>query len=82
MITKIIGTGSSQGRRRVSNQDLEQVVETSDEWIHSRTGISSRYVTEGEGIKAMAAEAAEKACIQAGISPKEVELILVATSTT
>ncbi len=81
MITKIIGTGSSQGRRRVSNQDLEQVVETSDEWIHSRTGISSRYVTEGEGIKAMAAEAAEKACIQAGISPKEVELILVATST-
>lgn len=81
MITKIIGTGSSQGRRRVSNQDLEQVVETSDEWIRSRTGISFRYVTEGEGIAAMAAQAARRACSQAGISPKELELILVATST-
>lgn len=81
MITKIIGTGSSQGRRRVSNRDLEQVVETSDEWIRSRTGISTRYLTQGEGIGSLAAQAAKKACSQAGISPEELELILVATST-
>lgn len=81
MTTKIIGTGSCGGSRRVTNQDLEQIVETSDEWIHSRTGISSRYVTEGEKSCAMAAEAAKRACEQAGVSPEELEVILLATST-
>lgn len=81
MITKIIGTGSCAGSRRVTNQELEQLVETSDEWIHSRTGISTRYLAQEEGSCAMAAEAAKKACTQAGVSPKELDLILLATST-
>lgn len=81
MTTKIIGTGSCGGRRRVTNQDLEQIVETSDEWIRSRTGISTRYLTEGETICSMAVKAAERACEMAGVSPEELDVILLATST-
>lgn len=68
-------------RKKVTNQDLEQIVETSDEWIRNRTGISSRYLSAELGVTGMAAKAAEKACIQAGISPEELDLILLATST-
>lgn len=81
MTMKIIGTGSCAGNYKVTNQDLERIVETSDEWIRTRTGISSRYISSGEGISVMAAKAAENACVQAGISPKDLDLILLATST-
>lgn len=81
MIMKIIGTGSCAGEQKVTNQDLEKIVETSDEWIRTRTGISSRYLSTKQGVAGMAAAAAEKACDQAGISPQQLDLILLATST-
>ena len=49
MTMKIIGTGSCLGDRLVTNQDLAQIVETSDEWISSRTGIKGRRLTTGPG---------------------------------
>ncbi|MDO5416541.1 MAG: beta-ketoacyl-ACP synthase III [Lachnospiraceae bacterium] len=81
MTTRIIGTGSCPGDRVVTNEDLAQIVETSDEWIASRTGIRQRHLTTGMGNSRMAAEAAKRACENAGIRPEELDLILTATST-
>ena len=60
MNTKIIGTGSYVPERVVTNDDLADMVDTSDEWIRTRTGIRKRHVSEGEGTAAMAAEASEE----------------------
>ena len=81
MTMKIIGTGSCLGDRLVTNQDLAQIVETSDEWISSRTGIKGRRLTTGPGTSEMAAEAARRACEDGGVRPEELDLILLATST-
>lgn len=81
MVSKIIGTGSCPGDRVVSNEDLAQIVETSDEWIYSRTGIKNRRLNTVSGTSGMAAKAAVLACENAGIDPGELDLILLATST-
>ena len=81
MITKIIGTGSCVPERIVTNDDLAQIVETSDEWIQSRTGIRERRISEGADTAELAAGAAKAALENAGVSADEVDLILVATST-
>ena len=81
MTTKIIGTGSCPGDRVVTNDDLAQIVETSDEWISTRTGIRERRLTTVLGTAGMAAEAARKACQNAGIDPEELDLIVMGTST-
>lgn len=81
MTTRIIGTGSCAGEQIVTNEDLAQIVETSDEWIRTRTGIRSRRLTTELGTSGMAAEAARRACENAGIRPEELDLILLATST-
>ena len=81
MITKIIGTGSCVPERIVTNDDLAQIVETSDEWIQSRTGIRERRISEGADTAELAAGAAKAALENAGISADDVDLILVATST-
>jgi len=61
---------------------LEKIVETTDEWILKRTGISERRILEeGKPIYSMAVEAAKQALIDSGVSPKEIDLILVTTST-
>jgi len=78
----IIGTGSYVPERVLTNADLEKMVETSDEWIVTRTGIRERRIAaEGEYTSAMAANAARRAMEQAGISAEEIDLILVATVT-
>lgn len=81
MTVKIIGTGACPGDKIVSNEDLAKIVETSDEWIYSRTGIKTRYLNTGQGISEMAAEASRRACENGGVHPEEVDLILCATST-
>ncbi len=87
---RITGIGSAAPKTTITNVDLESVVETSDEWISTRTGISERKVllhpTHGEdstteSIKTLAADAAEQALDMSGLSPEDIDLIIVATST-
>ena len=78
----ILGAGSALPSRRVTNQELAQSVDTSDEWIVERTGIRSRYVAgEGETTASLAVEAARRALDHAGISAKDIDLIVLATAT-
>src|SRR3954466_1454398 len=78
----IVGTGSYVPERRLTNEDLSKIVDTSDEWIVTRTGIRERRVAaEGELTSDMATKAALKALEQAKIAPADVDLILVATAT-
>ena len=77
---RITGTGSALPGRIVTNKELEQMVETSDEWIRERTGIAERHVSVGETVVTLASEAARKALEQAGKRAEEIDLILVATS--
>lgn len=76
---RITGTGSALPGRIVTNKELEQMVETSDEWIRERTGIRERHVSVGETVVTLASEAARKALEQAGKRAEEIDLILVAS---
>jgi 3-oxoacyl-[acyl-carrier-protein] synthase-3 len=77
----IIGTGSYVPERIMTNADMAKVVDTSDEWITSRTGIKERRIAaEGETTSDMGAAAALVALEQAGVEASEVDLILVATA--
>lgn len=79
---RIAGTGSYLPEKVLTNHDLEAMVETSDEWIATRTGIRERRIAaEGQLTSHLAAEAAKKALAQAGVAPGDVELIIVATIT-
>jgi 3-oxoacyl-[acyl-carrier-protein] synthase III len=78
----VAGTGSYLPERILTNAELAIQVETSDEWIVSRTGIRERRIAaEGEFTSHMATAAARKALEQAGLAPEDVELIIVATIT-
>ena len=78
----IIGTGSYLPERVMTNVDLEKLVDTSDEWIRTRTGISQRHIAaDGETCSDLSANAARAALESAGISADEVDLIIVATTT-
>jgi 3-oxoacyl-[acyl-carrier-protein] synthase III len=78
----IIGTGSYVPEKRLTNEDLSKIVETSDDWITTRTGIKERRIAaKDENTSDMAARAAVEAIEQAKISSEEIELILVATAT-
>jgi 3-oxoacyl-[acyl-carrier-protein] synthase-3 len=78
----IIGIGSYVPEKIVTNKDLEKMVETSDEWIVSRTGIKQRHVVEsGIATSDLAAHAAERALLDAGVTADEIDLIIVATAT-
>lgn len=79
MSVKILGTGSFLPEKSVSNDDLSKVMDTSDEWISSRTGIRSRHISIEDTTSTMAVKAAEKALEVAGISAEELEHIFVAT---
>lgn len=81
MSVRILGTGSALPERCVANQELEGLVDTSDEWIRERTGIGSRYVSTGETVVSLAAEACARALEDAGREGGEVDLLLVATCT-
>src|SRR5216110_3861927 len=78
----IVGTGSYLPEKRLTNADLMKIVDTSDEWITTRTGIKERRIAGKDELTSdMASKAALKALEQAEVSPKDVDLILVATAT-
>ena len=78
----VIGTGSYLPERILPNADLEKLVETSDDWITSRTGIKERRIAaEGENTSDLAAKAALAALENARITADQIDLILVATVT-
>ena len=81
MRAKIIGTGSCLPDKIVTNDSLSAIVDTSDEWIQSRTGIQERHLvsSETETTLSMAVTAGQAALENAGISPTQLDLILVAT---
>ncbi|MGA1193171.1 MAG: beta-ketoacyl-ACP synthase III [Kiritimatiellia bacterium] len=79
---RIAGTGSYVPERVLSNADLEKMVDTSDQWILDRTGISERRIaSESETTSAMAVEAAKRALDAAGISGEQIDMIILATIT-
>ena len=82
MHSSIIGTGSYLPEKVLTNRDLERMVDTSDEWIVSRTGIRQRHVAaETELASDLALRATERALASAGISAQDLGLIVVATTT-
>jgi len=79
---RLTGVGGYLPRTVVTNDDLAQKIDTSDEWIRTRTGITQRHIVSGDETTAsMAAEAARQALEQAGVNADDVDAILVATST-
>ena len=79
MSARIIGTGSCLPSLVVDNRKLEEIVDTTDEWIRSRTGIESRHIAVEETTTSMAIAAAQAALEDAGISAGQLDLILVGT---
>jgi 3-oxoacyl-[acyl-carrier-protein] synthase-3 len=79
MTIKITGTGSALPEKKVTNFDMQELVETSDEWIRERTGIVERRISTGDTVSTLSSKACEKALEMAGKAPEEVDLILVAT---
>lgn len=76
----IIGTGSYVPEKVLTNKDLESIVDTTDEWIFSRTGMRERHIAAADQAASdLGAEAAKKALADAGISAEELDLIIVAT---
>jgi len=82
MGTVVLGTGACLPKRILTNVELESIVDTDDEWIRSRTGIETRRIA-GKGEKAyqLATVASRKALDAAGVSPEEIDLIVVGTIT-
>ena len=77
----IIGTGSYLPEKTLTNKDLERMVETSDEWIVSRTGISERHIADDhDATSDLAARAGERALACAGVSASDIDLLIVGTS--
>ena len=78
----VVGSGSALPARAVSNAEMAQMVDTSDEWIVERTGIRNRHIAgEGETTATLAAEAARQALAAAGLGPDDIGLIVLATAT-
>lgn len=78
---RISGTGSVLPDKVLTNADLEEMVDTSDEWIRDRTGIKKRHVVDGETTCDIAEVASRRAIEAAGIKPQDIDLIIVATTT-
>lgn len=80
--SKIIGTGSCLPQKILTNKELEKTVDTSDEWIFTRTGIRQRYIAaDDENTSDLALGASQRAIEAAGISAQDIDLIIVATTT-
>ena len=80
--SRIMGTGSYLPRKVVTNDDLARRMDTSDEWIRTRTGIRQRHIAEeGETSSSLALEASKAAIASAGIAAQDIDLIILATST-
>ncbi|HBS26121.1 MAG TPA: 3-oxoacyl-ACP synthase, partial [Gammaproteobacteria bacterium] len=82
MYSRITGTGGYLPEKVLDNHDLEKMVDTSDEWIRERTGITKRHIAaDGETTSDLAEQAARRAMQAAGKNPEDVDLIIVATTT-
>jgi 3-oxoacyl-[acyl-carrier-protein] synthase-3 len=82
LYSRIIGTGGFLPGTILTNEEIEDIIDTSDEWIRSRTGIRKRHlVAEGESCSQLAEAASRRALEAAGIEPSQLDLILVATTT-
>ncbi|MEV0057380.1 beta-ketoacyl-ACP synthase III [Saccharopolyspora shandongensis] len=80
--TRLLGFGSTQGNRIVTNDDLAKIVDTNDEWIRQRVGIIHRRLgDEDQTVVNMAVEAGAKAIANAGLAPSDVDQVIVATCT-
>jgi 3-oxoacyl-[acyl-carrier-protein] synthase-3 len=79
--SEIIGIGGYVPERTVTNEELENIVETSDQWITSRTGIKERRISTGEKTSQIALKAAQHAIERANIKANEIDLIILATTT-
>ena len=80
--SRIAGTGSYLPEKVLTNQDLEKMVDTSDEWIQSRTGIRERHIAaEGETTSDLGYHAAVRALEAAGIDASQLDMIVVGTTT-
>jgi 3-oxoacyl-[acyl-carrier-protein] synthase-3 len=78
----LLGTGSALPSRTVTNAELAETVDTSDEWIVARTGIRSRHIAaDGETTATLATQAARAALDAAGLAPQAIDLIILATAT-
>ncbi|EKX48209.1 hypothetical protein GUITHDRAFT_157512 [Guillardia theta CCMP2712] len=76
-----IGIGHAAPAAVITNKDMEKIVETTDEWISTRTGIEKRHVLGGgEGLRDLAIRAGKAAIANAGVKPEEIDLVIVATS--
>ena len=80
MKARIAGIGAYAPERVVTNDQLSEIVDTSDEWIRSRTGISERRISTGETTRDLAAEAARRALKAAGVDARELDIIILGTS--
>ncbi|MDM0607224.1 beta-ketoacyl-ACP synthase III [Clostridium perfringens] len=78
---KMIGFGLYTPKNLVENEKLQEFLETSDEWIRTRTGIERRYISLDENTSDLAVEASKKALNQAGLSAEDIDLIILATVT-
>ena len=76
---KILGTGSALPGKVVTNDDLAGFLETDDEWISTRTGIHERRVLSNETLQALAEQAGKRAMEDAGVSPEDIDFVLVST---
>ena len=80
--SRILGTGSHLPDKVLTNRDLESIVDTTDDWIVSRTGIRQRHIAaEGETTSDLALHASRHALAAAGLKPGDIDLIVLATST-
>ncbi len=80
--SRIVGTGGYLPAKVLANRDLEQMMNTTDEWIYSRTGIRQRHIAaDGEKTSDLALEASRRALAAASIVPADLDLIIVATTT-
>src|SRR3954466_15488985 len=79
--TRILGLVPSRPRRRVTNDELAQVMDTNDEWIQTRVGIAERrWASEDETLVEMAVAAGGKAIAASGLSPDQIDLVIVASA--
>lgn len=78
---KLIGSGSATAKQVLSNHDLSKIVDTSDEWIATRTGIRKRHLADTSSLSELASQAGNKAIAKANLTALDIDLIILATST-
>ncbi len=78
---KILGTGLYAPEKIITNDDFAKIVDTTDEWIYTRTGMKERHISDGEPTWFMATEAAKKAIAKAGIDVQDIDAVIISTIT-